>query len=204
MVNLANNLCCWNPMNDHQTKWNNRWRERIGEDFVADSWLLEVVDLLPTGHALDLACGRGRNSLELARQGMVVTAVDFSEEALSQLAEVAQAEKLMIDCQRCDLEAQTPALTRDYDLVLCFFYLHRALLPWLLTAVKPGGMAMLRIFSSAGNFPAGELDSRFVLKPGELLQIFSGWEILKHEEGIEPSRKGGSLASILARKPLNK
>ena len=190
-------------MNDHQTKWNSRWRERIGEEFVADSWLLEVADLLPAGRALDLACGRGRNSLELARRGRRVTAVDFSEEALNQLDDVSRSEGLVIDCQRCDLEDQPPVFALDYDLVLCFFYLHRPLLPWILTTVRPGGMALLRSFSSAGKYPVGELDSRFVLEPGELLQIFSGWEIIRHEEGVEPSRKGGSLASILARKPLN-
>jgi len=71
----------------------------------------------------------------------------------------------------------------------------------MLQRVKPGGYAILRTFSSAGNFPPGDLDAQFVLQPQELLSIFSGWEILRHEEGLEPSRKGGSLAGILARKP---
>ena len=188
-------------MNDPRDKWNRRWRERIGEEVVADTWLLEVRDLLPVGRALDLACGRGRNALELARWGFTVTAVDCSEEALAQLAAAAATESLPIDCQCCDLERQSPEMAQDFDLVLCFYYLHRPLLPWLLAAVKPGGLAVLRTFSSAGSFPPGKLDSQFVLQPGELLTVFAGWEILRHEEGLEPSHKGGSVAGIVARKP---
>jgi serine/threonine protein kinase len=80
--------------------------------------------------------------------------------------------------------------------------LHRPLLPQLLQAVRPGGVAVLRTFSSAGAFAGGPGNPAFVLRPGELLEIFAGWDILLHEEGIEPSRKGGALAGIVARRPL--
>jgi tellurite methyltransferase len=189
-------------MSDPREKWNRRWRGKVGEEPVADAWLQQVAGLLPGGRALDLACGRGPNALALARRGYAVTAVDQSEEALRQLADMASAEGLVIECLRCDLEDSPPQLAPDFDLVLCLFYLHRPLHPWLLSRVKPGGLALLRTFSRAGDFPSGKLDPRFVLEPGELLEIFAGWEILCHEEGLEPSRKGGSLAGILARKPL--
>ena len=187
--------------NGSQERWNHRWHKQRGDELVADDWLLAVGPLLQPGRALDLACGRGRNALELARRGYAVTAIDQSEEALAQLAAAAQAESLQIDCRCCDLERQPPVLEHGYDVVLGFFYLHRPLLPWLLSAVKPGGVAVLRTFSYAGSFPPGGLDPRFVLQPGELLTVFSGWEILRHEEGLEPSRKGGALAGIVARKP---
>lgn len=188
-------------MSELLDKWNSRWRKRSGDEFVPDSWLIEVSGLLPVGRGLDLACGRGRNTLELASRGFAMTAVDFSEEALAQLADTAAVEGLQVDCHLCDLENQPPVMAQNYDLVLCFFYLHRPLLPYMLGAVRPGGLAVFRTFSCAGNFPPGELDSRFVLQPGELLEIFSGWEVLRHEEGQEPSRRGGSVAGIVARKP---
>jgi SAM-dependent methyltransferase len=189
-------------LNDPRDKWNRRWRERLGDELVADPWLLKIIDLLPVGRSLDLACGRGRNALELARRGLTLTAVDCSEEALSQLTAAAAAEGLKVDCQRIDLETQSPELGYDYDLVLCFFFLHRPLLPRMLEAVRPGGLVVLRTFSSAGSFPSSELNARFVLQPQELLSIFAGWEIVRHEEGLEASGKGGSLAGIIARKPL--
>ncbi len=189
-------------MTDALKKWNRRWRERLEDDLVADDWLCRHSDALPTGQALDLACGRGRNALYLARRGFSVTAVDFSEEALSQLMSVAATEKLSLETLCCDLENQPLVLQQKYDLVICFFYLHRPFLPQIRKLVKPGGVAMLRTFSHAGSFPKGKLDERFVLQPGELLKIFSDWQVLCHEEGLDASRKGGSLAGILARKPF--
>lgn len=185
-----------------RNKWNLRWREKRGEMQAADPWLLEAIDLQPAGAGLDLACGSGRHTLELARHGFSMTAVDYSTEALDQLRATARQEGLEVSCLNCDLEQAPPRLTGGFDLVLCMFYLHRPLLPWLLQQVRPGGLVLLRTFSSAGCFPPGELDERFVLKPGELFSIFAGWQVLRHEEGLEASRKGGSLAGILARKPL--
>ncbi len=186
---------------DPQEKWNHRWRQRRDDEIAADAWLLDLIDLLPVGSGLDLACGRGRNTLELARRGFAMTAIDYAAEALAQLRASATQEGLRITCLNCDLEKAPPQFPAAFDLVLCFFYLHRPLLPWLLKQVRPGGLVMLRTFSHAGHFPPGEIDERFVLQPGELLSIFAHWQVLRHEEGLEPSRKGGSLAGILARKP---
>jgi tellurite methyltransferase len=188
-------------MNETQNKWNERWQEKADDSFDADPWLLRIFPLLPAGSALDLASGRGRNALFLAEHGLSVTAFDISEEALAQLGLEAARRRLAVCTRQIDLEAD-PQLPGDaYDLVLDFFYLHRPLLPQLQMAVRPGGVAVLRTFSSAGSFPGGPGDPAFVLQPGELLDIFAGWEILLHEEGLEPSRKGGSLAGIVARRP---
>lgn len=191
-------------IDDSRDKWNLRWREKRGEMQAADPWLQEVIERLPGGVGLDLACGSGRHTLELARRGFAMTAVDHSAEALDQLRGAARDEGLQVSCLQCDLEQSLPQMTGGFDLVLCLFYLHRPLLPWLLRQVRPGGLALLRTFSSAGRFPPGGLDERFVLQPGELLSIFAGWQVLRHEEGLEASRKGGSLAGLLARKPLPK
>lgn len=188
-------------MTDTRTKWDNRWREKSGHPSEPDGWLLKVRDLLPTGRALDVACGQGRNALYLAEQGMSVTAVDLSEEALSQLRQEATTRNLDIRTFRVDLEADPAFPDEVFDLVVVFFYLHRPLLPLLRKMVRPGGIILLRSFSSAGPFPGGPSNPDFVLHPGELLEEFADWEILLHEEGVEPSRKGGSVAGIVARRP---
>jgi SAM-dependent methyltransferase len=188
-------------MNDPRTSWNSRWRDKSDDPWEPDPWLLKIRPLLPAGRALDIACGRGRNSLYLAEQGLSVTAVDVSDEALAQLSREAARRNLPVKTRRVDLEADPQLPGANFDLVLDFFYLHRPLLPQLLDSVRPGGVAVLRTFSSAGSFPGGPDNPDFVLRPGELLEIFAGWEILLHEEGVEPSRKGGSLAGIVARRP---
>nr|WP_320051199.1 methyltransferase domain-containing protein [uncultured Desulfuromonas sp.] len=178
--------------------WDQRWKERQKRPLQADNWLLKVLPLLPeTGTALDIACGRGRNAVYLQQHGWQVTAVDSSVEALQQI-QSACPEVTML---HHDLD-QPLELNLNYDLVLQFFFLNRRQLPHFMQQVRPGGVMIIRTFSDAGNFGSkgGNPDHR--LQPGELLEIFSGWEILCHEEGIEPSHKGGSLAGIVARRPL--
>jgi len=189
-------------MTSTDPKWNNRWREKTDQPFLVDPWLLAVASFLPTaGRALDLACGRGRNALFLAERGLSVTALDISAEALDQLRAEATNRDLAIDVRQVDLEAD-PQLPREaFDLAIQFFYLQRSLFPRLLAAVRPGGLAVVRTLSSAGDFEGGPDNPDFVLRPGELPGVFAGWEILRHEEGLEPSHKGGSLAGIVARKP---
>lgn len=137
----------------------------------------------------------------LAERGLTVTALDSSAEALDQLHSEATRRALAIETRQVDLEITPRLPTACFDVVLLFFYLQRSLLPHLREAVRPGGLAVLRTFSSAGPFPGGPKNPDFVLRPGELLETFAGWDILRHEEGLEPSSKGGSLAGIVARRP---
>ena len=188
-------------MDKPRETWNERWREKAARPLAPDPWLLKVWPGLPRGRLLDVASGRGRNALFAARKGCEVTAVDISEEALDQLAREAEKRKLDVRVQQVDLEASPRLEANAYDLVLDFFYLQRSLTGPLRAAVRPGGMVVLRTFSSAGPWPGGPSNPEFVLRPGELLEMFAGWEVLVHEEGEEPSSKGGSLAGIVARRP---
>jgi tellurite methyltransferase len=189
-------------MNDLKDKWNARWRDKAADlDWQADPWLQRVLPLLPPGRALDVACGSGRNALFLAEHGFQVTAIDLAQEALDLLVREAARRGLTIDTQLVNLEAMPLLPPGPFDLVIDFFYLHRPLLPLLCERLRPGGLLVLRTFSCAGPFPGGPGNPDFVLNPGELPALFSGWEILVHEEGLEPSHKGGSLAGIVARRP---
>ncbi|KIH78229.1 hypothetical protein GFER_03840 [Geoalkalibacter ferrihydriticus DSM 17813] len=189
-------------MNKDAEKWNERWQERAQSPWVPDPWLLRILPLLPGGRLLDVACGRGRNALFLAEKGYAVTAVDIAAEGLMQLRDEARRRGHALEVRHCDLET-LPDLGREvFDVVLDFFFLQRSLLPALQAAVRPGGVGVVRTFSRAGDFPGEAPNADFVLEPGELPRIFAGWEVLLHEEGLEPSSKGGSLAGIVARKPL--
>ncbi len=192
-------------MENPRQKWNRHWGERAERSEGPDSWLLRALPFIPlSGTALDIACGAGRNALFLAGRGWRVTGVDLSEVGLAQLQREASAVGVPIVTSCIDLEAAPVLPSGPFDLVLQFFYLQRDLFPALLQAVRPGGVAVVRTFSAAGDFPTtGPRNPDIVLRPGELLQRFAGWEILLHEEGVEPSKKGGGLAGIVARRPAS-
>jgi tellurite methyltransferase len=188
-------------MGRNHEQWNERWQQKAQDPWVPDPWLVRVLNLLPPGRLLDVACGRGRNALFLAEQGHAVTALDIAAEGLQQLQAEAQRRGLQIETRQVDLDGLPDLGRENYEVVIDFFYLQRALMPAVRAAVAPGGVAVVRTFSRAGNFPGEGPHPDFVLDPGELLEIFSGWAVLLHEEGLEPSSKGGGLAGIVARKP---
>lgn len=108
---------------DPRDFWESRYREReqtwSGRPNAA---LVDVVESMPPGRVLDLGSGEGGDSIWLALQGWVVTAVDVSATALSRArsaAEAAGVETDRIDWIEQDLATWTPQ--GEYDLVSgCF------------------------------------------------------------------------------------
>ena len=47
-----------------------------------DPLLVENIEVIPVGKALDLGCGEGRNALYLAYKGFQVTGIDLSQGGL--------------------------------------------------------------------------------------------------------------------------
>mgnify|MGYP001597305383 CR=1 FL=1 len=57
-------------------------------------FLLDVCQLKPGMRVLDMGCGPGRHSLELARRGLSVTGVDFTDSFIEFAREAAANEEL--------------------------------------------------------------------------------------------------------------
>lgn len=146
--------------------------------------------------ALDLACGAGRNTLYLLDLGYEVDAWDVSDVGLGLLlAQVPPALRGRVRTRQVDLEGgpvEIPAGT--YDLIVVVLYLHRPLLPKIRAAARPGGVVFYTSFYAAG--PGLRHRPEHTLQPGELLDAFSGWDILHHRE--EP---GHGIATLVARRP---
>ena len=175
--------------------------------------LTELWPLLPTGAALDLACGRGRNAIFLAEHGRPVTAVDWSPAALDLLEKRAQMRNLPvrriqriekakharagIDLVLADLEsAQLEA--NDYFLILCVRYLQRSLFPQICRALRPGGMLLFETYTKAQlDFPDGPRNPAHLLDKGELRRAFPELQTVFYRE----LRAEQGIASLAARKP---
>lgn len=130
--------------------WDERYRDsELLWGSTPNIWVEREVTPLTPGWALDLACGEGRNSVWLARQGWRVAGVDFSAEAISKaralaeqrLSEGAPIEWICADATALELPAQ-------YDLVLVvYLQLHgpqrRAALRAAWSALAAGGTLLV-------------------------------------------------------------
>lgn len=162
--------------------WDERYRLGEGSGKGPEPLLISAVSGHPPGKALDLACGLGRNSIYLAEQGWTVTAVDYSEVALSKVPPHRQIVKVM-----ADLESGEYTIRPDsFDLVVDCCYLQRNLFPALRAGLRSGGLFV-------GVFPMEGVRPAFQIRPGELREEFKDWEILHFQEGHR--------AEIAARKP---
>jgi 2-polyprenyl-3-methyl-5-hydroxy-6-metoxy-1,4-benzoquinol methylase len=65
---------------------------------------------------LDIGCGTGRHSLELARRGYSLTGIDLSESMIGKARKLAQKENLKIDFQVRD--ARSLKFRESFDLVI--------------------------------------------------------------------------------------
>jgi SAM-dependent methyltransferase len=103
--------------------WDARYREReLLWTADPNRFLVECVDGLTPGEALDIACGEGRNAVWLAERGWRVTAVDWSAVALDRGRTLAQSRGVAVDFVEEDLDAWVPR-PASADLVVVV-YLH--------------------------------------------------------------------------------
>jgi len=189
-----------------------RARPALAPDPAPTQFLKDSLPLLPRGRALDLACGRGRNTLYLGSQGFTVDAVDRDEQALADLKAAAAQHGLgSISVRTMELEdaAKPPEIpTAAYDVILGFFYLHRPLFPALRQALKPGGVLVYETFLVDNHLRRQHPRRReFCLEHNELLTLAQGLRILRYDEGEHADAQGGGsafTARLLAMKDIGR
>lgn len=179
-----------------------RWNRRYLSGEYAKEPSRRMVALLtgrirPGMVALDLACGAGRNSLWLARQGLEVHAWDIAEVGLDLLREQAEREGLMDRLHLRLIDLDHVELPREqYDVVVDNNFLHRPLLLPMLESLKPGGLLFVNNFMDSPK--RAVIRPEHKLDPGELARVYgSRAEILFLKEDPEEGR-----ATMLARRPL--
>jgi tellurite methyltransferase len=178
--------------------WDERHRNRAtpGEP---EPFVIEMIPLMPRGTALDVAAGRGRHSIALARAGMKVVAVDSSLAGLQILSVASRGENFPILPVVADLKS-FPIREGRYDVVLNVNFLERELFPPLKGALKPGGMLLVDTFLIDQAAMGHPRDSRFLLGHYELRDLLEGLELMRYREGIVVYRDGTKAwrASALA------
>ena len=161
-------------------------------------FLAENVGLLPKGRVLDVAMGRGRNSIYLAKMGFEVEGIDISPEAVSSALERARKSGVSLRAQVADLEGEYTIESGAYDVIICFNYLQRSLVPRIRGALRTGGMVVYETFIIDQPRFGKPKNPDYLLKHNELLDMFREFRCLRYREGIIEGRK--AVAGIIAEK----
>ncbi len=162
--------------------------------------LVEAIEGLSPGAALDVGMGQGRNSIYLARKGWEVTGFDVAEVGLKK----AESEATKLGLKVTAIHAADEEFdfgTNRWDLITIIYALEKRSVFRARQALKPGGIVVIEAsLNPPGGYPFG-------YESGELLRIFEGFRILRYEErlGFPDFAKDRSrrerLVGLVAQKP---
>jgi len=186
-----------------RNKWDERYRDGAYDGRTHPTALLASwTPFLPRAHALDVACGAGRNALFLAAAGFAVDALDISTVALERARRTAVERGLDVDWRVADFDAPDPALPSNYDLIVWVRYVNRALLPRLIAGLNPGGHLICEQHLETTADVAGPRSSDFRLRAGELREAAVGLAVRHYKEGlvVDPDGRTVALAQLVGRK----
>jgi SAM-dependent methyltransferase len=168
--------------------------------FEPAQFLVENIELLPKGRVLDIAMGNGRNAIYLAKLGFEVEGVDISPEVVSASLESAEKIGVTIKAQVADLEKAFHIKGDTYDVIICFNYLQRSLIPEIKNGLRRGGIIVYETYIIDQAQFGRPKNPDYLLKHNELLKMFRELRCLRYWEGVfEGSR---AIASMVAQKVL--
>jgi len=147
--------------------------------------------------ALDIACGLGRHSKYLAKQGFKVDALDISSVAISKLQNIENITAIEVDFDTYTLQK------KKYDLIVCTYYLERKIFSQMIDALKPSGILIMETFIQHAINEREPSNPLFMLHSGELESFFKKrCEILHIKEWIDNDYQGFKTmkTSMVARK----
>ena len=167
--------------------------------FEPAPFLVDNVGLLPRGRVLDVAMGLGHNAVYLAKMGFQVEGVDVSSDSVNNALELAQKARVTIDTRVADLEGDYRIKKSVYDVVICFHYLQRSLIPQIKDGLRDGGMVVYETFIVDQAVLFGKpRNPDYLLKHNELLNMFRDFRCLRYREGVIDEQR--AVASIVAEK----
>lgn len=179
--------------------WDDRHRgQPVGNP---EPFVVEMLARVPRGVAMDIAAGRGRNAIAIARSGIRVIAVDFSTEAMRSLRTVARRERVAVWPVIANLDS-FHIRAKSLDAIVNVNFLDRALFPEFVRALRPGGVLIVDTFLIDQAAIGHPRDPLHLLARGELRTLTAGLEIEEYREGeiIYPSGTRAFRASVVARR----
>ncbi len=187
---------------EDRNRWDQKYKTKtyiFGKEPAA--FLRENIGLLSVGRALDIAMGEGRNAIFLAQKGFSVDGVDISEVALKKAKMLARENHVSshVNTINADLNHYT-IKPESYEVIVNFYYLQRSLIAEIKKGLKKRGVVIFESYTEdqLKNKEGPRLPKDYLLKVGELRELFKDYEILLYRETNNGKE---AVASLVARKP---
>lgn len=181
-------------------KWNKKYKNtpRLMENRDPSKKLLESIKHANGKKALEIACGTGRNSIYLAKNGFEIEAYDISDIAINHIKNLNIKN---LKAFQKDLENFTPKID-EFDLIVQTNYLDRNIIPNLKKALKKNGIIIIETYMEHEENEKPPSDPTFLLKKDELKKLFDEFEILDYEESFNEKHEMYKMRkqSIIAKK----
>lgn len=183
-------------------KWDRRYADVGVKPIAAPSaWLTTYLPKIAPGPALDLACGRGRNALLLARHGFSVDAIDISAEGLRQAEQAASRDAVSVNWLCRDVLEDFEPTRQDYQLILMVHFMAPELLQRLPAYLAPGGWLLVEQHLRWPEAVGGPSSDRFRVASGEILSYIPDLTLVAMAEGKVQADSGPlALSRVLMRR----
>ena len=169
---------------------------RSHSDLLPSPWVLRwASQIRPGGAVLDVAAGAGRHARLLARMGFEVDAVDRDA---GLFADPPPRVRLL----EADIEGGAwPYAGRLFDGIVVANYLHRPLLPLLVSSLEPGGMLIYETFAHGNERFGKPSNPAYLLAPGELLDaVRDRLRVVAYEDLTVAEPRPAAVQRIAARR----
>jgi tellurite methyltransferase len=150
-------------------RWDARYRDTSGSLGPASLFVRSQTEVLPpTGTALDIGSGEGRNARYLVSCGLDVTLMDVSDVALATAQRAFEAEGLAARFVCRDVEADGLPDNEVFDVVLMHLFFDADVFFSASGLVRPGGVLLLCQPTVINLERHPRPGARFLLEEGEL------------------------------------
>lgn len=177
---------------EKQFEWNEIYTGTTSDYQAPDALLLEVIDSLPPGRALDVGCGSGGLLAAMAERGWKVTGLDIAPKGIESARKVLEERGLQAEFVVADASTWQP--TGQFDLITNSFALpdnqagQAALFASLRQALAPGGSVLIKDFDASMK-RLKQFAPYHCPTVEELVEAFEGLEILRAEVVNTPSHQ---------------
>lgn len=153
---------------------------RISYDPRPNAFLVDSVQEMKPGTALDVGMGQGRNAVYLARRGWRVTGFDISPTAVKMAR--AEAEKAGVSFKAIESsDAQFDFGNEQWDLIVLSYVDFRHLLDRIWKGLKPGGHVVIEYYHRDTRRYRPLSDNKSFAS-NELLKIFDRYRIIRYDD----------------------